>query len=693
MNDYLKGQKFIGGNDKLTFNDKVGVLDPNGINANPLTGNEYSEEYKKISKQWSSLPAFAAAEEILESIAQVPLIFVISGTGSGKSVLIPKLALHYNNYSGRIAMTLPKKVVTESAASFSAKTLDVELGKEIGYLYSGVDKSSTSDKNKIVYMTDGYLVMKFIQDPTLSEFQCIIIDEAHERRIQIDLLLLLLKNILASGKRPDLKVIIMSATINGDKYKKYFAGIDSKILNISGQPNHPIETFFLNKPSNSYMVDGLELINKIINEQVKKDTLFFITTSGEALQICKNIRPKYPKVFCAEAFAGMENRLKDLIQSRDKYLETGDYNQKLIIATNVAESSLTLDGLKCVIDSGYELYSYFNPDYYGNVLEKKLISKAQALQRRGRVGRTEPGTCFHLLTEKQFNALEEYPAPDITRNDITLDLIKIIQISDSSSLAEGEEMLSKLMDPPKKQYVDIAKSIIKMYQIVDSDGILSNIGKQITKFSSISINRALFLIFAYQMHCAKEASIILAMLEHLDGKITNLFYRADTICKSNCKNSAGKEFIKGLADKRGDHLTYLNIWTKFRELPDQKVWSKKYGIRIETLYAVTSTSNKYYRKIITSSRIQQARPIGNINVEDNIIAALTASHRHLVASHMEPTFAKKKIEGSINKDSVIHNFYKKKDLINRKFIYDEFISINGNWEYSGVTIMDLAKND
>ncbi len=367
-------------------------------------------------------------------------------------------------------------------------------------------------------MTDGSLIMRIVKDPLLSDFKVVIIDEAHERKVQIDLLLLFLKKLLESGKRPDLKVIIMSATIDGSKYQKYFNTVKSEIVYVSGKPNYDITTHYLDKPSLSYVTDGFELIKDLIQKGVHKDMLFFVTTSNEALQLCKNIRPKFPKVYCIEVYRDMDKDLQIYAQSRDKFLELGNYDQKLVMATNVAESSLTIDGLKYVIDSGYELYSRFDPDYQAQTLEKRLITKAQALQRRGRVGRTEPGICYHLLTKKQFDSLEEYPAPDILKQDITLDFLKIIQLTDDRSYNAGIAMLKELMDPPKKDYVDFSYDLFVLYELLDAKGKLTKTGYDVTQFSSITINRSLFLLYAFKLYCAREASIILGMMEALNVK-------------------------------------------------------------------------------------------------------------------------------------------------------------------------------
>lgn len=664
---------------------KIGILDPQGNHDNPLTNKPYSQHYRDLGKVWSHYPAYQKANEILASIATNQVTLIISGTGSGKTVLIPKFALHYTNYQGRIAITLPKRTVTLSAAMFAAETLDVVLGSSVGYVYKGSDKKMVNDANRLVYMTDGSLIAKLSRDPTLSEYNVIIIDEAHERKVQIDLLLLFLKNILM--RRKDLKVIIMSATLDGNKYQKYFHGLKSNIIHISGQPNHEITVHFLDQTSGSYMIEGLKLIEGLVDQGIKKDMLFFITTSTEAFQLCKSIRLHHPAVYCVEVFADMDSNLKVYATSSDKYLELGNYDQKLIMATNVAESSITIDGLKYVIDSGYELYSYFDPEHFAQILEKRLISKAQALQRRGRVGRTEPGICYHLLTAAQFNKLNEYQTPDILRQDISVDFIKVIQQTETKKYTDGYKLLEQLMDVPTKPYITIATDLYKLYNIIDAAGVLTKVGNVITHFSSLPINRSLFLMYGYQSYCAREVSIIIAMMEKLHNKFANLFYKADSICESDCAKPASKRLLATLVKKRSDHLTLLNIYKQFSEAKEQKLWTNKYGIRIELLNAVTKLSNDYYHKILGISRPPPPSRVQNINIDDNIITALKQSHQHLIADHMKSTYARRQIPGQINKDSLLHLTHTKKELENKKFIYDEFVSINGSWEFSVVTLI------
>lgn len=665
----------------------IGIFDIQGNNRNPLNNKLYSQTYKDLAKVWSTYPAYLKINEILNAIKQYQLLFIISSTGSGKTVIVPKIALAYTNYNGKVIVSLPKKIVTLSAAIFSAKTLDVELGKEVGYIYKNSPKNMNGPENKIIYMTDGSLVMKFIKDPLLTDYNVIIIDEAHERRLQIDLLLLMLKKLLESGKRNDLRVIIMSATINGEKYQKYFNNVQSKIINISGKTNYPVKVNFLDNPTNSYMKTGLEIIENLIDNGIKDDMLFFITKSNETFQLCKEIRTKYPKVYCIEVYADMDKDMRIYAESRDQFLELGNYDQKLIMATNVAESSITIDGLKYVIDSGYELYTYFDPETYGTIFIKKLISKAQALQRRGRVGRTEPGICYHLLSQEQFDSLKEYPDPDILRQDITIDLLKIIILTENKTFKEGYDLLEQLMDVPKKNFINIAHKLYKMYNIIDKNDKLTKIGYDISNFSTLPLNRALFLIYSYQLYCAKEASIILSMIDILDNKLINLFHKSDTICISNCEKSSSKKFIELMSKKKGDHLTYLHIFEEYKKQSDPITWSRKYGIRLDILNTANKLYEQYYHKIITTSKAPQLERIKNANKKKQIIQALKQSHKHLIAKNMIPHISNIAIKGKITKDSIVHMYYNNESMSKMNFIYDKLVNINDKWEFITITII------
>ena len=228
-----------------------------------------------------------------------------------------------------------------------------------------------------------------------------------------------------------------------------------------------------------------------------------------------------------------------------------------------------------------------------------------------------------------------------------------------------------------------------MYSIIDTNGKLTKIGDNVTHFSSLSINRILFLVYAYQTYCAREASIILAMMDALNGKFSNLFFKSDTICNSSCAKPAGNKLLEKMMDKKGDHLTFLKIYQEYMEQPqdDQKIWARKYGIRLDLLNKAKLTVNNYYYKIVNLHRTTQSRVSDAVGIKQKLVEALKHSHRHLTAKKMSPIFSRKEIDGHINKDSALFYFYKNKNLATKNFVYDELVNINGKWEFNIVTLI------
>jgi pre-mRNA-splicing factor ATP-dependent RNA helicase DHX15/PRP43 len=661
-------------------------LDVNGVHLNPLNSQPYSDTYLSLAKIWSEYPAYGARKEIINSIKNNQVTFIISGTGSGKTVLIPKFALIETEYKGKIGIVLPKRLVTLSAAQFAATTLDITLGNEIGYIYKGSPKEMINmETNKMIYMTDGTLIVQIIKDPLLSQYNTIIIDEAHERKIQIDLILMLLKRILTSGKRPDLKVIIMSATIDADKYKQYFNNISSNIINIAGKPNKPIDIHYANNLSASstysdVIKHGFKISDDIIKNTKKGDIIFFITTSSETHTLCNEITSKYNDVLCLEVFGDMPSDQKIYLTDLEKFKQLEKYTRRLLMATNVAESSLTVDGLEYVIDSGYELYSYFDPSYGAHMLEKRLITKAQATQRRGRVGRTAPGTCYNLYSESTFQNMKDFPDPDILKQDITMDMIKILMLPGIQSTSKMIDTLNQLLDPPKKSYINYGVNLLKLYNIIDNNDQMTVNAIYVSNFTTLELNRIIFLVKSFALYCGYEASIILGMLDAINSNMGNLFVK-------NMKNkSTNKNFIN-MADSSGDHITLLKLYNKFFDIKDkdaQKKFADSMALRKNLFFDAKTASQHYFNKILNlkKQKFDEAddTTIGGDNrnrlfseTKKLLLSALKLSHEHLIVNKLQ--FIASGTKGHINRDSTLSKS-------SSKFICDEFVGIEGQFQFN-----------
>lgn len=657
-----------------------GILDPEGNEPNPLTGEVYSEDYRKLAKFWSSLPGYAKRKEILGAIDSAQITFLISGTGSGKTVLLPKFALHWTGYEGVVGVTLPKRQVTSSSASFAAATLDVKLGEQVGYVHKNSPRDMLSENSKLIYMTDGILVKEFTQDPTLAKFRVIIIDEAHERKVQIDLLMLFIKLLLLSGKRPDLKVIIMSATIDPQKYHDYFAGISTKVVEVSGAPNYPIKVHFSNSDGEK---DGTAEARQLLSRD-DGDILLFSTSGAQAHTLCSKLRPNFPKMFCVELYAEAPERNKRLATHPTEYQEETGMTRKLVIATNLAESSLTVDGLTYVIDPGYEFSSSYEPTLFAQILKRAPITQAQAIQRRGRVGRTTPGECYHLYTQDHFNSLPMYPDPAILKEDITTSLLQTVKLTPEKTVYAARQLFTQLMDPPTTNYLRAAESLLWMYDLVDGDGKITKTGYIAGRFAAVELNRVMFLVKAYASHVAGEAAVIVACLEVTGANPENLLLR-DLASGDNSKKVPGMvKFRKYGRKYHSDHLAFYHIYEEYRQAKDRDAWLKKTGFRKDIFRKINNKRRELFGKLHDLMQKPIEELSRTVNKEAKLVQCLKASHMHLTGdTNGQPVVATKKLKIKTDDHSVMQT----KDIKGHRFIYDSLTWIGNEWKYGCITIV------
>ena len=439
--------------------EPIGILDPEGLHNNPFTNEPYQNlyddptkeptktngTYKQFGDFWSKLPMYEKREEAINLIYDNSVVLIVSGTGSGKTVLAPKFALHCMNYQGRIAITNPKKIPTKENAEFSAQHMDVKVGTYIGMKYRDYEKGAYSTDCRLIYCTDG-LILQFLQtDPLLMDLDMVIIDEAHERNVNIDLLLLLLKQLVL--KRPSFKLIIMSATINTQIFVDYFPTSQYKfaMLDAGKKPNFPIKTIYLNKPINKYDANGniiddnyfdvaVDKVVSLLKETDDGDILVFFPKKGDTTDGCSQLSMKLDKlnrelgkkIYSASLTSATSKKSRDghneqkMIINAQKYKQNGRFSRKVVFATEVAESSVTIDGLLYVIDTGLVNKMMYYSDKNMESLEMKFVSKASHKQRMGRTGRTAPGTCFCLFTEEEYNKkFPEYTQSPIMNTDLS----------------------------------------------------------------------------------------------------------------------------------------------------------------------------------------------------------------------------------------------------------------------------------
>lgn len=703
-------------------NKNIGIFDIDGINLNPLNNEPYSDHYKTLAKIWSKFPAYEQAHHIINQLKREQILLVISGTGSGKTVLLPKLVLHYFDYKGKIAITLPKRIIAKSAAEFAAETLDVALGKEVGYQFKGEKKNG----DNLLYATDGTIVSILMRDPLLSDFNAVIIDEAHERKVQIDFLLYLLKNVVIN--RPEFKLVIMSATVNEQIFKDYFNQFKFATINIGAKTNYPIDSIFLSEPlplfskENNYIAKANEIIKHILkinkitesNKNEAHDILFFVVSVNETLDFCRinTINLDRDETICLEVFAGIKADKQELAQDRELYKSKEDpftkkkYERKLVVATNVAESSLTIDGIKFVIDSGYELSSFYDPERRAKILNKQLISHAQAKQRMGRAGRTESGTCYHLYTRDMFNnMMPKYPISSILNSNIYDDCLKLLNLPNVQTLDKLYELLNQFIEPPKAAYVDVFITILTDLNLIGKkDKTITELGRVVTELQ-IDPMFALSLIIAYNLNCSREVMLIISCLEVTKNNIGEIFIKpkTDNLSSNNNSSNMRKKFndaIKKLKHQYGDHIVLYNIMNRYRFLKKEDKnkldrWAYEKFIKLDVLAKI----NDHYHKLRNNAMktLEESTNKLNISIDlhesakdmelaDKILLCFiygfrlnTASANKSDNNNLYNTAYAKNV--NIGKDSFI-NFLEKKPT---NVIYTELFGMNGNFDLNCVS--------
>ena len=371
---------------------------------NPFTGNQFSERYLSILKTRRNLPVHAQRQEFLDLYQKSQILVFVGETGSGKTTQIPQFVIYDDQPQKQrklVACTQPRRVAAMSVAQRVAQEMDVKLGEEVGYSIRFEDM--TSQKTIMKYMTDGMLLREAMNDHDLTRYSTIILDEAHERTLATDVLMGLLKEVVL--RRPDLKLVIMSATLDAQKFQRYFN--DAPLLAVPGR-TFPVEIFYTPEPERDYVEAALRTVLQIHATEPEGDILLFLTGEEEIEDACRKISMECDEMV-READAGtmkvypLYGTLPPAQQQKifDPAPPPRGPNKrpgrKCIVATNIAETSLTIDGIVYVVDPGFSKQKVYNPRIRVESLLVSPISKASGQQRAGRAGRTRPGKCFQTV--------------------------------------------------------------------------------------------------------------------------------------------------------------------------------------------------------------------------------------------------------------------------------------------------------
>ncbi|KAK3386980.1 P-loop containing nucleoside triphosphate hydrolase protein [Podospora didyma] len=588
------------------------------LDANPWTSQPHSQRYFGILKSRRDLPVHKQRQEFLDMYHSSQILVFVGETGSGKTTQIPQYVLYDElpHQTGKlIACTQPRRVAAMSVAQRVANELDVELGQEVGY--SIRFENRTGPKTMLKYMTDGQLLREAMHDHDMSRYSTIIIDEAHERTLATDILMALLKQI--AERRKDLKIIVMSATLDAQKFQTYF--FNAPLLAVPGR-TFPVEIFYTPEPERDYVEASVRTVLQIHAAEPEGDILLFLTGEEEIEDACRRINLEVDDMI-RESDAGplkvyplygtlppaQQQRIFD--KAPEPFRKGGRPGRKCIIATNIAETSLTIDGIVYVVDPGFSKQKIYNPRSRVESLLVSPISKASAQQRAGRAGRTRPGKCFRLYTEKAFKGeLIPQTYPEILRSNLANTVLEL------KKLGVEDLVHFDLMDPPAPETMMRALEELNYLACLDDDGELTKLGSLASEFP-LDPALAVMLISSPEFYCSNEMLSITSLLS-----VPQIFVRPN-----NARKRAD-EMKMQFAHPDGDHLTLLNAYHAFKGAEqsgsDVKQWCHEHFLSARHLASADNVRTQLKRIMETHDIELISTPFQDKNYYTNIRRALLA---------------------------------------------------------------------
>ena len=608
-----------------------GLFDPDGKYPNPLTGQPYSKHYTKFSLDylddekkkpngWIKFRTWQDRALILKKIHTSNILLAKLPPGTGKTVILPKILLHYFGYERMVMCTGPKQTTVQGAGEYAAKLLDVPLYwlddngepmvnpnaspkaknkyyptgyKIVGYKHGASGNDFYDKTTKLLFTTDGSVKQRILQgnDPNLTRVGGVVIDEAHERSVNIDVVIALLCDIIK--RRPDFKVIITSATLDIDLFKTYFKKIGLEnaysVYDLPDVPP-PAKRYYAPELKRIDPSKFIDIIYSRITEIIQNpkypvgDILAFVTSDSETQKLRNKIRNdlfKYPVnnkpyaiAFSATSLepeptiAKTKNALQTMVKPDPVNAPQG-YNRKVIIGTNAVESSVTFgDNLVHVIDSGLAYERRYDAENYCYKIGKFYVSQASIEQRCGRTGRTCDGTCYQLYTTPEFSKFDKFTAPKILVEDITKDLLGIICMPMNGNLQKGLEFLDRMVQDTKTYKHSIKRAVENLMDmnLIDEAGNMTLLGRICNSVTKYDLKIARMIVAGYYLGCLQHCVVLGAILTKVMS-IEDLFVKPLYMDENPQLEKEFTDNIKRLKYDGGDHLTLLLLYLKWLSNP------------------------------------------------------------------------------------------------------------------------------
>ncbi|CAI6338780.1 unnamed protein product [Periconia digitata] len=640
-----------------------------------------------------TLPIWPHADPIRERLRKNNILVLTGETGSGKSTQVPQFLISEPWCTKTIAITQPRRVAAISLARRVAEEMGSYFGNQspaakVGY--SVRFDNATGPSTKVKFLTEGMLLQEVLRDPDMNQYSAVVVDEVHERSVNVDLILGFLRNLVAeiekgsSRRKQPLKVVIMSATADVEGLVNFFAEGFAKN---SGQPalpeadkfiskcfvegrQYPVKTHYLPQPSMDWVESALKIIFQIhYKEPLPGDILVFLTGQDkiEGLEKLVNdyaegMDKEMPKLLALPLFAALPQQAQQRI-----FQPTPRHTRKVILATNIAETSVTVPGVQFVIDCGKSKIKQFRSRLGLESLLAKSVSKSAAIQRKGRAGREAPGQCYRLYTEADYKTLEERTTPEILRCDLVQAILTM------KARGVNDVLNFPFLDKPPVESLKEALFQLLRLGALKADGTISDMGLQMAKLPvTPKLGRILLEAARPEKDCLLDVIDIISALSTEDSIFFNVVTEE--------KKEAAEEARRDLYRREGDHLTFLATVQQYAdEETDRRAWCDRHFVSHRAMQNVMNIRKQLRQqcqslKLLTPADLSKESSSSSPNTD----AILTSLLRGFVSNtaRLAPDGSYKTFVGnhtvSVHPSSVLHGRKVKSEAI----VFSEFLYTN-----------------